>query len=62
MKKDSIINTRIEKSAKLEFLKLCEESHTDASHEIRLFIYSKIKELKGSRISLKQFKNEHNKA
>lgn len=48
-KKNSIQNFKIDSDAKKQFNELCEANFTTASHELRMFVYNRIKELKSRR-------------
>lgn len=52
MPKDKIINFKIEDEIKKEFEALCNEIHSSASHELRIFVHQFIKRNKGSKILL----------
>lgn len=56
MSKEKIIAFKIEPEAKENFDRLCREKHTTPSHELRLFVHQKIKQLKGTSISLTEYK------
>jgi antitoxin component of RelBE/YafQ-DinJ toxin-antitoxin module len=57
MNKTELISFKIDSETKNKFLKLCCEKHTTPSHELRLFVHQKIKQMAGVKISLEQFKD-----
>lgn len=59
MAKDKIINFKVEEDVKNEFEKLCQDNHSNPSHELRLFIHQYIRKNKGSQVLLSDLKRKH---
>lgn len=45
-KKNAIQNFKLPEDVKQEFHDLCEQNHTSASHELRMFVYKKNEEFR----------------